>query len=168
MKNKIVVITLGLLIVVSIGLNIGQYKNNNDLKVQIELLQNELDSMKENINSLDTEISAKNEEISTLEKKISDLENEIATLTADNESLVAQIEELTATKSDLEKQLEEIGATYTEPETTPETPKETPNPSSTIVDEPQIGEVDGDGAVYVGGGAGLEEMLPEENLPDWW
>ena len=68
----------------------------------------------------------------------------------------------------LEKQLEEIGATYTEPETTPETPKETPNPSSTIVDEPQIGEKTCDGLTHRGSCNGAEELLPADKLPDWW
>ena len=63
MKNKIITIILGLLLVVSAVINVWQYNNNNSLKVQTELLQNELDSIEENINSLNMDISAKNEEI---------------------------------------------------------------------------------------------------------
>ena len=77
-------------------------------------------------------------------------------------------------EEDIEAAKEE-GAVFVETETTPEetapaeVPAETPTPDSgsTTDDVPEVGEKTCDGLEHMGSG-GLEEMLPEENLPDWW
>ena len=160
MKNKIITIILGLLLVVSAVINVWQYNNNNSLKVQTELLQNELDSIEENINSLNMDISAKNEEITTLTSKIADLETEIATLTVETE----------LSEEDIEAAKEE-GAVFVEPETTPEetapaeVPAETPTPDSgsTTDDVPEVGEKTCDGLEHMGSGP-ISEVISDEEM----
>ena len=104
--KKVITIIISVLVVASISLNVWQYNNNNGLKVQTELLQNELDSIEENINSLNTDISAKDEEITTLSSRIADLETEISTLKAENTNLSDQIKELKVAKEEQKKQKE--------------------------------------------------------------
>lgn len=91
MKNKIVTIALGVLLIASVGLNVWQYINNNSLKVQTDNLQTEIANLNESLVSLDNDIKTKKEEISTLSEKIVELENSIQTLEADNESLTVQL-----------------------------------------------------------------------------
>lgn len=91
MKNKIVTITLGLLLVASLGLNVWQYMNNNDLKIQSDNMQTEIDNLNDNLVSLNNDISSKDDEIATLSEKIVEIENSVQTLEAENESLLIQL-----------------------------------------------------------------------------
>ena len=127
MKRKIIAITLGVLLVASIGCNVYQFTRNKTISVEAVSLQTDIDSLNENISSLNNEKVAKGEEISALTEKVKDLEEKVSTLQSDNESLSVQLEEQI-------KLIEEAKTPETPaPTETPveETPAPTEEPSTT-------------------------------------
>lgn len=94
MKNKIINITLGILIVASVGVNIYQYNQNNSMRLEADSIQTEIDNANTNYISLSESISAKGEEITTLGNKIADLEDNLSNLQSTNSSLSTQIADL--------------------------------------------------------------------------
>ena len=106
MKNKIINITLGILIVASVGVNVYQYNQNNSMRLKADSIQTEIDNANTNYISLSESISAKGEEITTLGNKIADLEDNLSNLQSTNSSLSTQIADLELTIAEKEKQEE--------------------------------------------------------------
>lgn len=102
MKNKIINITLGILIVASVGVNVYQYNQNNSMRLEADSIQTEIDNANTNYISLSESISAKGEEITTLGNKIADLEDNLSNLQSTNSSLSTQIADLELTVAEKE------------------------------------------------------------------
>lgn len=74
-------------IVVSVCINVYQYKNSNTLKSQIATLDSEIEALETESDTLNKEIESKKTEESDLSKQIEDLQKKIEQLEADNKSL---------------------------------------------------------------------------------
>jgi TolA-binding protein len=94
MKNKITIVILSILLIISVALNIYEYNNINTLKSQCTTLQSDIDSLNNEITSLNDTISANEDEITALSSEKADLENSLEELQAENETLQAEKEQL--------------------------------------------------------------------------
>jgi alanyl-tRNA synthetase len=94
MKNKITIVILSILLVISIAYNIYQFQSISALKTQYATLQADIDSLNNEINSLNDTISANEDEITALSSEKADLENTLEELQAENETLQAEKEQL--------------------------------------------------------------------------
>lgn len=93
-------------IVVSVCINVHQYRDSSTLKSQIAALESEIKTLETENDTLNKEIESKKTEESDLSKQIEDLQKKIKQLEADNRSL-----------SDSLKALEDgINSTYTDVE----------------------------------------------------
>lgn len=108
MKNKIALVVIGGLALISIIINVLLYSNYNNLNSKAEVFQTEISSLNDSINQLntqladkDTDIASKNEEITTLSTKINELESSIETLQSENEDLLNQLDTLKSENEEL-------------------------------------------------------------------
>lgn len=101
MKKNIVGIAIGILLIVSVGMNVYFYmeiqslsKLENGLKEEIAKLGNELDKSKETLNSKDIEITELETQISSKEEEIKGIQESILSLETEKEDLLKQLGEL--------------------------------------------------------------------------
>ena len=74
MKNKLVTIILGCILIASIGLNIYLFSSLSSLKTQAEASSDQLQTLNNQINSLQDQLSSQSE----LQSQLSDLEQQLA------------------------------------------------------------------------------------------
>jgi len=81
-------------IVVSVCINVYQYRDSNTLKSQIAALESEIKTLETENDTLHKEIESKKTEESDLSKQIEDLQKKIKQLEADNRSLSDSVKAL--------------------------------------------------------------------------
>ena len=101
MKKNIVRIAIGILLIVSVGMNVYFYmemqsltKLENGLKEEITKLGNELDKSKETLNSKDIEITELKTQISSKEEEIKGITETLENLESEKEEIAKQTGEL--------------------------------------------------------------------------
>ena len=81
-------------IVVSVCINVYQYRDSNTLKSQIAALELEIETLETDRDTLNKEIESKKTEESDLSKQIEDLQKKIEQLEADNKGLSDSLKDL--------------------------------------------------------------------------
>ena len=81
-------------IVVSVCINVYQYRDSNTLKSQIAALELEIETLETDRDTLNKEIESKKTEESDLSKQIEDLQKKIKQLEADNKGLSDSLKDL--------------------------------------------------------------------------
>lgn len=81
-------------IVVSVCINVSQYKESNTLKSQIAALESEIKTLETENDTLDKEIESKKTEESDLSLQIEDLQKKLEQLEADNKGLSGSLMDL--------------------------------------------------------------------------